>query len=626
MTFSDSSHTPSHSHSTRLQGRRLALWRGFWLLSVVIIAFLALVTYVTLYHDLSRTPSRMTELGLSPSMANVFRFSLELFTMLAYWLMAGIVFWRRNDDRMAILLSVGLFIGGLRLTAFNYVSFSMVEIWHRVSIGISAVLIVTMLAQFPDGRYVPRWLRFIPYLYALHSIDWSLRIPNFHLTYFLFFDASFFVLLGAAQVYRYGRLPRLQRQQVKWFIVGLVILFTAFYFERSIPIGNGAVFILVRLLYLALPISLAFAILRYRLYEVDLVLNRGLVYGALSAFLGVVFVVGAFLVNLVLGQLLPAGMGTTLGALVAVLFIGALFNPVRRWLQHWVDTRLFRLRFDLNRLAELRQEGAKLGLGALNGQTLGGFSLQGLIGRGGMGEVYRALRGSTPVAVKVLPPEALPSDESIQRFEREAQLAQSLVHPHIVRVTGYGEQEGIRWMAMDYIAGETLSTILRAQGKLNLEQVRFIIQDVASALDYIHGRGIIHRDIKPANIMVYEERALLMDFGLARQQQESLDLTQSGLVGTLEYTAPEQIQSSRDVDYRADIYALGALAYALLAGTPPFKGTVGQVVFAHLYQPAPDLRLLLPDLPLESAQAVQRALAKNPAERFSSAGAFAQAL
>ncbi|MCX9079943.1 MAG: serine/threonine-protein kinase, partial [Candidatus Methanoperedens sp.] len=167
---------------------------------------------------------------------------------------------------------------------------------------------------------------------------------------------------------------------------------------------------------------------------------------------------------------------------------------------------------------------------------------------------------------------------------------------------------------------------------LPADQACTLIRELAAALDYAHAQGLVHRDIKPSNIMLRlkpdseTHEAVLMDFGIAKIQDARTRYTGSGAIGTVDYMAPEQIMAAKEVDHRADIYALGVVLYEMLTGQRPFQGSAGQVLFAHLQQPPPDIRSINPDLPRSIAHAVTRVLSKDPNDRYDSAGAFAEAL
>ena len=263
----------------------------------------------------------------------------------------------------------------------------------------------------------------------------------------------------------------------------------------------------------------------------------------------------------------------------------------------------------------------------LIGTTLGTCVLQQVIGQGGMGAVYLAQqsRPRRQVAVKVLLPPAPLSphqqDAFLERFRRETDAAASLEHPNIVPVYEYGEQNNFAYLVMPYISSGTLRDTIEAEEQLTLPKVAHYLDQLAAALDFAHSRGVIHRDIKPANILVSPEgRLLLTDFGLVKIISDGppqARLTGAGApVGTPDYMSPEQV-IGHGVDGRADQYSLGIIVYQMVTGTTPFQGeTPMQIASQHLQSMPPAPRRWRPDLPPAAEQAIMRALAKRPHERF----------
>ncbi len=252
------------------------------------------------------------------------------------------------------------------------------------------------------------------------------------------------------------------------------------------------------------------------------------------------------------------------------------------------------------------------------------------LGSGGMATVYlaRDLRHDRPVAIKVLRPE-IAAGVGAERFLREVRLAARLQHPHILPVFDSGDAAGRLWYAMPYVEGESLRHRLEREGCLGLDDALRLAREVADALDYAHRRGVVHRDVKPANILLSEGHALLADFGVARAAAtERESLTQTGLaVGTAAYMSPEQAMGAAELDGRADVYALGCVVFEMLAGHPPYRGPNAQAVVArHITEPVPSMRFATDGVPAWVDRAVQRALAKTPDERFSTAGDLARAL
>jgi TonB family protein len=261
------------------------------------------------------------------------------------------------------------------------------------------------------------------------------------------------------------------------------------------------------------------------------------------------------------------------------------------------------------------------------GTAFGSFLIQRPLGRGGMATVYEALetRLERSVALKVLPAEFLHDPTFARRFETEARLAARLEHPNIVPIYASGIENGVPWMSMRLLAGQNLSVLLRER-RLPAREAVALLTQVAAALDHAHALGVVHRDIKPANILLDRAGvASVADFGLAQLMDSGVRLTRTGMLsGTPHYMAPEQALGQR-VDHRCDIYALGIVAYEMLVGRTPFAGdspvaVLLQQVNAPLPVPASD------DLPAGCMKAITRATAKNPGDRWSSAGAFIEAL
>jgi formylglycine-generating enzyme required for sulfatase activity/predicted Ser/Thr protein kinase len=264
----------------------------------------------------------------------------------------------------------------------------------------------------------------------------------------------------------------------------------------------------------------------------------------------------------------------------------------------------------------------------LIGKTLGKYQVLEEIGRGGMGAVYRGYDPSLDrsVAIKVLAPHLVWERDFVQRFLQEARTAARLQHPHIVAVYDIGEQDGTYYIVMQYVDGRPLDDVLRQEGPLPPERAAAILAQVASALEAAHREGLVHRDVKPANILLRpRDQAVLTDFGIARALAGTR-LTQTGMmVGTPGYISPEQIRG-QEVGPAADQYALGVVAYELLAGGPPFAGDTPTLLHAHVYDPPPPLRARKRELSTAVEGVVLRALAKEPGQRWASVGEFARQL
>jgi serine/threonine-protein kinase len=264
------------------------------------------------------------------------------------------------------------------------------------------------------------------------------------------------------------------------------------------------------------------------------------------------------------------------------------------------------------------------------GETFGGYRIESLLGRGGMGSVYLATqeRLGRKVALKLIAP-ALALDEDFRaRFIRESQLAASLDHPNVIPIYDADEVDGVLYLAMRYVSGPSLRELIRERGSLSADETVRIVEQIAGALDEAHRAGLVHRDVKPANILLAEpgDHAYLSDFGLAKRTT-SPELTQTGsFLGSVDYCAPEQIEGS-PLDGRADIYSLGCVVFHCLAGHAPYlRDSEFAVLQAHLHDPPPLLSDVRSDLPSTWDGVIARALAKDPADRYPTAGTFAAAL
>ncbi|MFV1987881.1 MAG: protein kinase [Gemmatimonadota bacterium] len=267
----------------------------------------------------------------------------------------------------------------------------------------------------------------------------------------------------------------------------------------------------------------------------------------------------------------------------------------------------------------------------LNAALEGRYRIESELGEGGMATVYLAddLKHERKVALKVLKPE-LAAVVGAERFLAEIKTTANLQHPHILPLYDSGSADGVLFYVMPLVQGESLRDRLAREKMLPVDETVRIVQQVAGALDFAHRQGIIHRDIKPENILLHDGEALLADFGISLAVSEAGGdrLTGTGLsVGTLQYMSPEQATAERDLDARSDVYALAAVTYEMLAGEPPVTGPTQRAMLAKLMtEPPTALRVVRDVVPPALDDAVMRALAKAPTDRFSSARLFAEAL
>jgi serine/threonine protein kinase len=269
------------------------------------------------------------------------------------------------------------------------------------------------------------------------------------------------------------------------------------------------------------------------------------------------------------------------------------------------------------------------------GTRLGPYEIQAPIGAGGMGEVYRArdTRLERTVAVKVLPAHLSTSPEVRQRFEREAKTISSLSHPHICALYDVGNQDGVEFLVMEYLEGETLSEKL-VKGPIAFDQVLRYGLEIADALDKAHRQGIVHRDLKPGNVMLTKSGVKILDFGLAKAvaptrsgaslttlpTQTGRDLTAEGtILGTFQYMAPEQLEG-READGRTDIFAFGAVLYEMATGKKAFAGrSQASLISSIMTSEPPPASSVAPTAPPAFDRVVRTCLAKDPDDRWQTA-------
>jgi tRNA A-37 threonylcarbamoyl transferase component Bud32 len=662
--------TSSTATNLRLNGINLPVAR-----SVFIILSLAAVIFfsfgVPLYYDQfiqtlgEETLAALEELGISPEFYTAYRTFLVVLLAIGFSVAGIIIFRYKSDEWLALLVAFTLI--GQGVNAFGPLRRveEIPEFRIPVDFVVSMVLMGLPLScyLFPDGKIQKRWMLYVAafwFLWLMVSTFWiSFPVNLFgrtkpeNLTY----QFSLLAVLGTgiyAQIHRYRNTDStIKRKQLKWIVFGVAVgilvgvglnIFDIFF---DAAVSSAGARLIEDLLTLTLsvvaqftvPVAVVFSILRYRLYDIELVINRSLIYGLLIIFLAAVF--GGILLGL--QSLFQAVTGNanppTLGIVVATVAVFSLFNPTLRVARNFVNKKIFGIEFDFS---SAKRQNAKIEkVSHLPIHTIGSigeYTALELIARGGMGEIYKARHPTLnrTLAVKVLSTYLKDDPDFNRRFEREAEMMTQLRHPNIITIYDYGEQDGLPYIVMEYMTGETLSSILKTHGRLSLEESLPLLQDLASALDYAHAQGIVHRDIKASNVIVEPittvtsgrtHRAVLMDFGIARFTREHTKLTITGdILGTADYVSPEQIHGVADIDGRADQYSLGILAYLILTGKRPFeRNNTWAMIKSHLEEPPPDPRpsALIPE---SAAIAIMRALAKKPEERFASASEFIEAM
>ena len=567
---------------------------------------------------------------------------------------AIIIFWRRKDSWIAWIASLFL-VTTATTSSFNVDGLGRAYEWAAPLVtlqgALGLILPALLLFLFPNGRFVPRWSRWlvvawVAYIAArsfLPDLAGELWVRTNVLGYVVAM-VVFSVGVGA-QFYRYRKTSTpAERQQTKWVVVLVAAhIFVAVVITITLQVVPGifsspltnqlyemAMYFLYETTLLLIPLAFLFAILRYKLWDIDFLINRSLVYGGLTLALALFFVGSVLAIRQLMLLVTDGGqMGIVLS--ISTLTVGLAFMPTRRFLHRWVNRRVYGIGIEyksgLNKGGKLLTDEAVDSL-----ESLVAYEDARLIGRGGMADVYRVTHRElgVPMAIKVLHEDLSDdSEEFVARFEREAQIIASLDHPNIVRLLDHGAlQDGSHYIVMEYIDGADLSKQLNLEGPFPVARAKPILQELASALDHAHAKGVVHRDLKPSNVLLETLdskdlnpfRSVLTDFGIAKISANT-QLTRTQVVGTVDYMAPEQIREAAEVDGRADVYAMGVLTYRLLTGRRPFeKGSAVALMLAHLQEPAPDPRDIAPDLPDAVATAILRALAKAADERYDTAG------
>jgi len=584
--------------------------------------------------------------GLTMQHYAIAMLSSTIVMTLVYSTLGFLILWRQGGTVIGLTVS-------LALLTIPFTIYSAEVDWATIHPnlffpGVIAALLgnfilLIFLYLIPDGRFSPRWA-YIPLgigllavtILTIHIND-IITLPEAIINVLIITSICLVLLSVALQIYRYFRdSSSEQRQQSKWILIGVAALFSSifiwiFLFAGALSIPGGQTRLLLNVtgttvlsaLLIMLPVAITFAILRYGLWNIDIVINRSLVYGSILAIAAIIFAIALFGFQL-LGSANPLFAG-----LISIAFTAVLFVPARKRVQHFVDHRIYGLRFGLDEVNQLKSE-SKPSIettGQLTGQQFGDFELLDLLGKGGMGEVYKAYHQGETLAIKVLNMDMSTDSDMRRRFEREAAAGMKLQHPNIVRVHEMRQQDAYYYMVMEHIDGQDLRQHLKQEDKLDIETATTIITKLCDALTVAHSQNYVHRDIKPANIMLRSNGdPVLMDFGIAKLRDGRTVITKTGAIGTIDYMAPEQIMEAKEVDARADIYALGVTLYEMLTGERPFKGSPAQVMFAHIQQPAPDIRDLDDSIPRTIAKAIAKALAKKPDDRYQSAEAFANDL
>lgn len=626
---------------------------------------LELIYLVTVVDEEEDTGEKKIRMVRDPSQVNLIEMGLTylqsatviLFTNnLVLFVSVGVGFYlaaRQWDDWMVLVAAMGLIALGTLMSDYYYWNLntdtfiSAVSLYHFIFMAIVGVLFLLLV---PDGRMFPEkgWILLV-IVFIFNLPIYGEDIEN--IFYLVATFGSFLAVIGA-QIYRYIKLSNQeQRQQIKWILYGSLVailirgtaeiswLLLASGPDSTLGIKTYTVItdVISQLGLLIFPIAILFSAMRYRLWDIDAAINRTLVYGILTLVMGLVFSAGFFGLQAILAALMGSGQ-VMLSAGVAGAAVVSLFTPTRTRVRVFIDRNVYGIELDYEQaIKEYNRQAAQLQKKADTQSGFGEYQNMVLLGRGGMGEVYKGThpKFEQPVAIKLLPESLADDEEMLSRFKREAETIQKLDHPNIVSLLamGDGDGDGKPYMVMDFIPGINLSEYLNQNGPMYLDEALPLLREVADALDYAHGDGIIHRDIKPSNVMVSTDihgknSATLMDFGLAKLASSRTQLTQTGgMMGTLDYISPEQIRGDENVGAMADQYSFAVMTYKLLVGAAPFQRDLPVLtIMAHMNEPAPNAHDKMPDLSEKTGFTIMRGMAKYPEARFETVGEFVEAL
>lgn len=648
----------SSVQSVRLTGLRLRAARLLWTGMAVFTIFLFIAGIKTSFEIglrlLPESQEALRAAGLPLQLPAYVLVITDSLTVLFFGVIAFLLVWRRGDELMTLVVASMLLFTGALYTAPT-ANANLPTLALAILPGMAESMQAWFVYLFPNGKALPRWIWWILIPLPLWRIGiWFVDyIPRYKAAFHTAenyghtaqqaWDIGLFLLLLAggiaAQVYRYRKLSTpAQRQQTKWVLFGMIItvLFVGTYVVVFNVLGYGenpslVVSLVARVLrqisLMIVPATMAIAVLRYRLWDIDFAINRSLVYGSLTTILLTLFALSLRLIS-TLAQGFSAG--PLIALLVSTVIFALIFQPLNRGLQKFVDRRFYRIYVDYQRSG--RPVLPPLEPSTFPSAHFDEYTGLEVAGRGGMADVYRATHPTLKrvVAIKLMR-EAMQDDPVMHMvFERESRALRDLDHPNVIKVLDTGRVEDRPYMVMEFIEGKALGDLLK-DGRLDLDRTLQFLKPIAAALDYLHAHNIVHRDVKPVNIMLdqagREVRPVITDFGLAKVLGDPSLISQSAVAGTFAYIAPEQIEARRDIDGRADIYALGVMTYQMLTGELPFKHEhQGALLIAHMLHAPPDVREKAPDLPEHAARAIQKAMSKKSSERFGMASEFVRAL
>jgi hypothetical protein len=585
----------------------------------------------------------------------------EVLLMVVYTIIGVSIYIQKPRDLTILLVSLLLITWGtsiMNVVEALAVNFPLLYVWVLFTKALSWSLLMTILLIFPNGQLYPSWSKWLLGIWLVLIWSW-LFFPCLSHNISVHGGLSdpicfgvYFGLLGVgviAQIYRFRKISSpAERQQAKWAFLGIGLMFMITFFEEAPSALNPSLInqntpesILYALIStgffvvgsLAFPLGLAASIQQKRLWKIDYVLNRGLVYFLVTSFLVFTFYI-LFQLLQILFSSLTGDQQPTVVAVVSALIAVVLYKPTRVRLQQYIDKRVYQIHIDYRRRDKPQPTFSFQLLEEYH--QVGDYEITEMIARGGMSEIFKGkhVTSGQEAAIKILLKPFTQYVEFRKRFTIEAKIISQMDHKNIVKLYDYGETKELYYIIMEFVSYHTLAAWIKTDAPFGLDFTQHIICQTAQALDYAHKLGVIHRDVKPSNLLLRSPmkgenfpQPVLTDFGIAKVNTPKTGWRRTGFVGSFDYISPEQIRASDDVDYRTDIYSLGVLAFQMLSGQLPFPAdTHAATLIAHIQQPPPNLLAYNPDIPDRTAYAIMRAMAKDPQDRFDNAVTFAEAL
>ena len=636
-----------------------------WVVVVVASVGLFIFGWPIRLHELISPPADIAtgleEDGLSPSVWAAGMLGSETILMLGCTVVGFLLYFQRRKEVVIFFTSLALITFGtgiLNVLDAVVTSYPQIEFIVRFQKVILWSLLLLVFYIFPTGKFEYRWSIWSYAGWLVFTWSWFIfpKSPHNMTKMAVFatawvFWVNFIWLISGVVILLHRSIKSsssVDRQQTKWVIWGLggAVIFAfveelpsmlnPLLLDHSTPQGIEYAIISTLIFsvgVLLFPIGIAFSIQQKRLWEIDFIINRGLVY-AVASLLIVFLLLGIFSLLTSFFTAITSAAFDRFAVLISVVSVILIYSPLKRWIQAVVDRLVFGIQIDYQKTdrSDSKYQMQEYGW---SGRTVGCYEIGKFLHRGKTGIVHQAVDTKTgkSVAVKFLHSHLAENPAYRRAFMSEAKTLSSLDHPNVIKFLDY-EEENITtcYIVMEYISAKNLVDKLKDKKQLGLDEANYILSQVASAVDYIHTHGVIHLDIKPHNILLKEDSfspygytPILTDFGISRMVENQSPNLPGDVSGTFDYISPEQIYRPNRLDEKADIYSLGVLAYQLVTGQLPYNfNQTAALLLAHIHQPPPNPMVFNPELSAKSTFAILKAMSKDPSQRYEDASGFAE--